>query len=247
MILKIKSKLIEAKNLVLDILNLYLYLLKTSVCGVHKTLKFLETYIIISVSALFIVHLFFLYAEDQNVIELLIASPTIKRKVDYQTPISRINLGRNTEWTHLVPCGVYLNELEEMKTALQCVNSKVYKDSKIPENTVIPRCFVVTAASPDVYSVGGVNFIPLITLFEKGSILGYFDTDTNTVFVVENLDIKKVYRHELQHYFLKLKGGTGGGHDQDIWKQCEEPYYDKSDKVKLLEKLERLEELEKKQ
>ena len=120
----------------------------------------------------------------------------------------------------------------------------MYPDDQISMETIPPRCFIISASSPDVYSKDSVNFIPLFSIFGRGAILGYFNTETETLFVVENLDAAAVYRHELQHYFLKLKGGAGGGHHQDIWKQCDPPYYNSSDKVKILHKLEKLEKIE---
>jgi hypothetical protein len=184
-----------------------------------------------------------LYGQEQDVITLITAKPIVKKQIDYPVPTHKI-LTKNTTWNHLLPCGVYFNEQEELNKALKCVNKKVYNEEQISFQTIAPRCFIISASSPDVYSNNGVNFVPLVTFFERGSVLGYFDTDTETLFVVENLDAAAIYRHELQHYFLKLKGGDGGGHYQDIWKQCEPPYYTASDKVKILNKMEKIEKIE---
>jgi len=145
-----------------------------------------------------------------------------------------------TQWEHMVPCGVYFDEAAELKKSLQCVNSKVYP--KEPISLKIPRCYVVSSASPDVRFDGGFNFIAIRTFGGIGAVVGYFNHETDTLFVVENQEVAKIYRHELQHLYLEMKTGYGGGHHQDIWKQCEEPYYDPGLKTKILEALNELEE-----
>jgi hypothetical protein len=173
--------------------------------GIHHSLKFLQTYIVFGFSFLFLFHFLMLYGTDGQIIELMIAKPTVHKVVNYPVPTDGI-LTHNTNWNHLTPCGIYFNEIEEMKKAVQCVNKKVYPDKQIPKDTVIPRCFIISSSSPDVFSRDNVNFIPLFSLFANSAILGYFNTDTNTLFVVENYDAAAIYRHELQHYFLKLQG-----------------------------------------
>lgn len=209
----------------------------------HKAIKFLQSYFVFTFSFLFLFHFMMLYGAEGKILHLFAGKPVIKKVVDYKTPLYN-TLSNDTKWDHLVSCGIYFNELEEMKKTLQCANEKVYTNAPLPTNTQIPRCFVVSTSSPDVYNKRGFNFLPLVSVFGSGAVVGYFDTNTDTVFVVENHDAASIYRHELQHYFLKLKGGTGGGHHQDIWKLCEPPYYNESDKVKIINKLERLEKLE---
>lgn len=211
--------------------------------AIHKTIKFIQSYIVFIFSFLFLFHFLMLYGTEQNIISLLVAKPVVQKRINYPPPTHKV-LTSNTTWNHLIPCGVYFNEIEEMNTALQCANKKVYIEDPIDESTVIPRCFIISSASPDVYHRKGYNFIFYNSFFGSGGVVGYFDTDTDTVFVVENEDARKIYRHELQHFFLKLKGGTGGGHHQEIWKQCEAPYYEESERVKLIHKLEKLEKLE---
>jgi hypothetical protein len=147
-----------------------------------------------------------------------------------------------SSWNDLEPCGLHFNEQEEFNKALQCVNTNVWPDSPIvkEEFTHIPRCFIVKAHSPDVYTSpkAGFNFWPM---FEPtpmgiavGAVVGVYQPETRTVYIVENIDAAMVYRHELQHYFLHEHDPEtgGGGHHQKIWEKCEPPYYTPSDKVK---------------
>lgn len=138
-----------------------------------------------------------------------------------------------TRWGNLKPCSQYFDEQEHFERALSCVNDKVWPDSPLVDTDlsplVPPRCFIVSAESPDVFSApdGTFNFIPLIDIFGIGAVVGVYQPETRTVFVVENVDAAMVYRHELQHVFLHLHNPEtgGGGHYQDIWKKCEPPYY----------------------
>jgi hypothetical protein len=148
----------------------------------------------------------------------------------------------HSTWDDLEPCGKYFNEREEMGKALQCVNTNVWPDSPLNAQKLNPpRCFVVKANSPNVFSSDkmGFNFIPVFDGLRMGGVVGVYQPETHTVFVVENVDAAMIYRHELQHYFLHLHDPEteGGGHHQNIWRQCEPPYYEPSIKVKVQAKL----------
>jgi len=147
----------------------------------------------------------------------------------------------HTRWHHLKPCGISFDEERHFAKALQCVNEKVWKDSPIPDNREvlpIPRCFIVSVESPDIFSGmnSEFNFVPVMTPFGPGAVVGVYQPETRTVFMVENVDAPMVYRHELQHFFLHIHDPItrGGGHHQKIWKECEEPYYEPSKKSKLI-------------
>lgn len=144
-----------------------------------------------------------------------------------KTPIHA--LLSNTRWNDLKPCGVAFNEQEQFDQARECVNKKTWKKSPISSTLEIPRCFIVSASSPDVYSDKSktFNFIPMVDMFSVGAVLGVYHPETRTVFIVENIDAAMVYRHETQHYMLHEHDPKtrGAGHDQDIWTDCEPPYY----------------------
>lgn len=143
-------------------------------------------------------------------------------------------------WNDLEPCGLHFDEQKEFERALQCVNKKVWIDSPLvkEEHTHIPRCFILRASSSDVFNHPdvGFNFLPTFSIsprgVEVGAVVGVYQPETRTVFIVENVDAPDVYRHELQHYFLHMHDPeTGGsGHYQEIWHQCEAPYYTPSAK-----------------
>jgi hypothetical protein len=146
-----------------------------------------------------------------------------------------------SSWNDFEPCGLHFNEQEEFNKALQCVNTNVWKDSPIKDETVthLPRCFIVKANSIDIYSRPdiGFNFVPEFIAtplgIQVGAIVGVYQPETRTVFIVENVDAPMIYRHELQHYFLHAHDPEtgGGGHHQTIWEKCEPPYYTPSEKV----------------
>lgn len=157
----------------------------------------------------------------------------------------------SSTWNDFEPCGLHFDEQKEFNTALQCVNTKVWPDSPITDETVthLPRCFIVKAHSPDIYSRPdiGFNFVPIFDVSPAGvavgAVVGVYQPETRTVFIVENIDAPMIYRHELQHYFLHAHDPItgGGGHFQEIWKRCEAPYYTPSDKVPGAEKLKKKE------
>jgi hypothetical protein len=143
----------------------------------------------------------------------------------------------NTKWAHLKPCGVYFDEKENFKQALSCVNTKVWADNPLSEELVPPRCFVISTESLDVASTeSAYNFVPVVTFTGIGAVVGFYHPETQTVYIVENIDADETYRHELQHWFLHLHDPStaGSGHHQDIWQKCEGPYYKPSLKTKIL-------------
>jgi len=145
----------------------------------------------------------------------------------------------NSSWNDLEPCGKYFDEQEQFRKARSCVNKEVWSESPLTENELefpIPRCFIIKAQSPNILSKDGINFIPIFDQDGVGAIVGVYQPETRTVFVVENIDAPEVYRHELQHYFLHEHDPEteGGGHDQAIWQRCEPPYYEPSERAKKL-------------
>lgn len=147
----------------------------------------------------------------------------------------------NSSWNDLEPCGKYFDELEEFRKARQCVNDNVWSDRKLTSNELdfpIPRCYIVKAHGPNVLSKDGINFIPVFDVTGVGAVVGVYQPETHTVYVVENVDAPMIYRHELQHYFLHEHDPetSGGGHHQTIWQKCEPPYYTPSKKAEALSK-----------
>ena len=144
----------------------------------------------------------------------------------------------NSRWQNLRPCGEFFDEHKNYQEALSCVNKKVWTKNPLSEDISIPRCFVISASSPDVHSdkSGTFNFVPVMSVMGLGAVVGVYQPETKTVFVVENIDAAKIYRHELQHFFLHLHDPItqGGGHHQKIWEQCEEPYYTPSIEAKMI-------------
>jgi hypothetical protein len=154
-----------------------------------------------------------------------------------------------TEWKHLEPCGAHFNERKNFEESLSCTN-KALKETGVEEvsrNVSIPTCYVITSRSPDVVRAGLVN----LAIFSWatptgriaiGAVLGFFIPDSEHIFVVENIDVEEIYRHELQHYFLKIAGVEQTDkpetiHSHHTYDVCEARTYTKSSKVKELEEI----------
>lgn len=134
----------------------------------------------------------------------------------------------NTKWIHTLPCGQFFNEQAEFEKSKSCAN-KYYQNDQI-SNSIIPRCYVISAASPDVYSSESgeiFNFVPVSSSSGIAAVVGVYEPFSRTIFLVENRDLSEVYRHELQHFFLHHMDpqSLGAGHHQEIWTRCEPRYY----------------------
>ena len=197
---------------------------------ISTSLKILQDSLLLVCCSVLSVTIFF--SLSKPTIPLLVGEDLVVYKENHQVIHE---LFPRSNWDDLIPCGARFNEQEEYNKALQCVNDKVFPDNKIKETT-IPRCFILKAKAPDVYfqDSEGFNFIPIVSPLGIGAVVGVYQPETKTVFLVENIDAKLIYRHELQHYFLDIhvEGSDGGGHYQEIWRQCEPPYYDPSEEVK---------------
>jgi hypothetical protein len=155
-----------------------------------------------------------------------------------------------TPWAQLEPCSAHFNEQKEYEKAKQCVNDKVWRPedgTDAIKQEYPPRCFVVPAHSADVSRIekDGFNAIVIFDPFMGyGAVVGFYHPPTRTLFVVENIDAPRIYRHELQHFFLHLyePESEGGGHFQPIWDICEPPYYETSEEVKLHNAVDKLQE-----
>lgn len=137
-----------------------------------------------------------------------------------------------TKAEHLKPCREVFNEEKNFQEALTCTNATVFHKDNLTE-VEVPECYVVSSDSPDVMESedGSFNYISTSILLMQ-RILGFYEEETKTLYITETYDMEKVYRHELQHYFLHLKEGDGNGrHDHEIWQLCEPPYYEPSDEA----------------
>ena len=136
-----------------------------------------------------------------------------------------------TRWSHTRPCGVAFDEVKEFLRAQSCANTSL-RLGKAAFHVPAPRCFIVTTDSPDVKQKGHVNFAQI----GSGGIVGIYQTEMFTLFIIENDDSANIYRHELQHYFQHLddpKTG-GGGHEGTIWEKCEAAQYVPSARAKAI-------------
>ena len=136
-----------------------------------------------------------------------------------------------TTQDQLIPCSEYFDEKLAVQESLSCSNNEIF--SKAPygnplQNVPVPNCYVISKNSPDLYIGEGFNYITS-DIFQQERILGFYETETKTVYLAETYDVRKVALHEYQHYFLDLMENDGNGrHDHNIWKKCEPPYYDPS-------------------
>lgn len=138
---------------------------------------------------------------------------------------------QKTGWDHVKPCGAFFQEQAQFDKAKECSNIAIQKElnKSIPENLVIPRCFVISKTSSDVsYSpLYKMNAVLLRNIIQMFAIVGLYDADTHSIFLVENHDLAMIYRHELQHYFQHVVDPAliEKNHEGLIWDMCEPRTY----------------------
>lgn len=145
----------------------------------------------------------------------------------------------NTTWLHVKPCALFFEEIDLLEETLQCANERVWPDEPLKLADVgIPACHVISRESPDIMRIGLLNVaVYRIGHVAFGAILGFYDTMLHETFIVENLDMKAVYRHEIQHHLLNKHPTHSeiGDHNHPIFQACEPATYTKSDALVLLE------------
>lgn len=140
-----------------------------------------------------------------------------------------------TKKEHLTKCSEVFNEKEIFNESLECSNKvfskEPYDKTLDPEDTFKnnPECFIVSKDSPDVMNASWGNYINFTLLLQTG-IVGFYDDETNTIFLIENYDQRLVYLHELQHFFLQVLVGDGDApHASPVWKECLPAYFTPSE------------------
>ena len=146
-----------------------------------------------------------------------------------------------------VPCSEVFDADAEFDKALECTNSS----GALAEKLVVtkrPSCRVAKATSKGVSRADSFNYldmiVPQLVITQDGqvgiriirmAVLGLFVPETENMYIVENTDQEIIYRHELQHYFLKLGGSKeqGNEHSSDVWKKCEAPRYSPTTRAKI--------------
>lgn len=147
-------------------------------------------------------------------------------------------------WFHLRTCGQYVREQFQFDLAKKCVQQSIQKEfnrSSTEAYPVLlpPRCFVIPYTAPGVlYNFKNHANIILYSGDPMSPIVGLYTPESETIFLVENYDISRVYRHELQHFFmhkyLPEYFWSRKSHDGNVWKDCEPEKYVPSDEQKKL-------------
>lgn len=157
-------------------------------------------------------------------------------KLNLSNNVSGVSLGAVhpfipfTSKKYIIDCNTLFSVEEAYKEVLSCVESKTFpeqKDRKILDSLPIPTCKLISIDSPDVHHEDSSNF-NYITLgfIYSFKVVGFYEEKTKEIFVVQNKESRRIWKHELQHYFLHLLEGDGNGkHDHQIWSDCMEPYF----------------------
>jgi hypothetical protein len=146
-----------------------------------------------------------------------------------------------------ISCDKVFDDEANYNQALECVNNSGVLREKLNPGPK-PKCWVVKTTSPDIKPALSFNYlaklIPTLVISPDGrpdfkiltlNILGLFDPLTDNMYVVENIDQDIIYRHELQHHFLKLANvENDNSHSSDVWKKCEAATYKPSRKAKII-------------
>jgi len=131
-----------------------------------------------------------------------------------------------TKKSDLVRCQDVFDFKTEYLTALSCFNQVGFPEDKLIDPP-IPECYVIKTSSADVMESEDKSFSYISpTFLNLDRVLGFYEDQIKTMFIVENYDQSEILRHELGHYFLDLKTGDGNGrHDNVIWGRCESAKY----------------------
>ena len=125
---------------------------------------------------------------------------------------------------HLVKCEDYLDYDKEYNQSLQCTAKKALPQLRT-KNLKKPKCYIITNKAPDVHVGPVFSFVSSGLIFRE-RIVGFYEDQTETLYIVENTDAPMILRHELQHYFLdKVKKNGDGAHVHKVWSVCEPAHY----------------------
>lgn len=136
-----------------------------------------------------------------------------------------------TKKEDLIPCKTIFNETLAYSETLAKSNKLIFKEKSIFPD--IPNCFVVKLDSYDVKTTPKkvFNYISF-PFFGTNKILGFYEDTNKTLYIIENIDSEKVYRHECLHYFLDIAyGDANAAHDHAIWGTVEPPDYTPSEEA----------------
>jgi len=137
-----------------------------------------------------------------------------------------------TSKTDMVMCTDVMDMEEIFNNSLECTLNSLYPDTTplitVEQYTllrsIISHCYVITPASPDIYSTDSYNYIKEFHFF-GGSILGFYDPRLLTTYITQNVDMVAITEHELQHHILNVLGVEDGDHTNGVWFQCRPPRY----------------------
>lgn len=136
---------------------------------------------------------------------------------------------------HIVRCGEVFDAVQALEDALACAENVLpnvkAEEFKEAMGSILDSCYVIKAKSPDVYSTDFFNYIREFHFF-GGSVLGFYDPGLKITYLVENVDVVEIGRHEFQHHMLRVLGIPEGDHNHSIWYTCEPPRYTPSARAK---------------
>lgn len=147
--------------------------------------------------------------------------------------IIREVLGETT-WADVEPCSKYLDENKLWKEAISCAagtfDSEDYLELRRSEP---PKCWVIKRTSNMIYNHGDFNYLAILRrnlMSVTMAVLGVYIPELNSQFLVENVDLEDIYRHETQHHMFRLlkKENLDSGsktHTHKIWEKCEPTLY----------------------
>lgn len=130
----------------------------------------------------------------------------------------------NTTWDNVKPCSAFFNESKMYDEMFECVEKNTKESLADAKPLKLPRCFVISASSPDIKNVNNeYNALILVQDGKASPVVGLYFNSHTELWLVENVDIRLLYKHELLHHFLRLldvNGHGDGKHESELWKTC---------------------------
>lgn len=125
-------------------------------------------------------------------------------------------------------------DLEKLYEKCRECALKEHKEISSVNKEELPSCFVVSEKSKDIVtSKKGVNTLEIVGInafiddtdslqiqLIRLSVVGLFIEEENTILLIENPDLDRIYQHELYHWFLSKSNIADVDHSDIVWKKC---------------------------
>jgi len=188
---------------------------------------------------------------------LLFCSCSIVRpKVSEELKISPLVMSNfpNSSPKDFIRCDKVLDLEKLYKKAYACA-LKEHNEISTVNKDELPLCIVVSEKSKDIMTdKKGINYLEIVDVYlsidpethlfqvqiQRSPAVGLFISEENTMLLIENSDLDRIYSHELLHWLLFKANITEGDHTDTIWKTCSTQQYKPSKMANIVNWFKRL-------